>query len=99
MGPRVISDVRGQRPERRKGTGSGAARTVGRCPDMPFRCASGEFTEDQEPTLEALLAEPIVRLVLAGAGLNAAPLRAVPEEVRRRHEGARREASDAVEKG
>jgi hypothetical protein len=32
---------------------------------MPFRCASGDFTHNEEPTLDALLAEPIVRLVMA----------------------------------
>jgi hypothetical protein len=38
---------------------------------MPFRCASGEFTNNQEPTLDALLGEPIVRLVMARDGSEA----------------------------
>ena len=32
---------------------------------MPFRCASGDYTHNEEPTLDALLGEPIVRLVMA----------------------------------
>ena len=31
---------------------------------MPFRCA-GEFTSNDEPTLDAILAEPIVRMRMA----------------------------------
>jgi hypothetical protein len=32
---------------------------------MPFCCASGDYTHNEEPTLDALLGEPIVRLVMA----------------------------------
>ena len=36
---------------------------------MPFRCASGDYTHNEEPTLDALLGEPIVRLVMAATAL------------------------------
>jgi hypothetical protein len=49
---------------------------------MPFRCASGEFTRNEEPTFEALLAEPIVRLVMARDHVEEAFLRRLAAWVR-----------------
>jgi hypothetical protein len=51
---------------------------------MPFRCASGEFTRNEEPTFEALLAEPIVRLVMARDHVEEAFLRRLAATRRRR---------------
>jgi hypothetical protein len=49
---------------------------------MPFRCASGEFTKNQEPTLDALLGEPIMRLVMARDGVSEAEIRTIAAEAR-----------------
>jgi hypothetical protein len=32
---------------------------------MPFQCARGTYTKNEEPTLDEMLDEPIVRLVMA----------------------------------
>ena len=42
---------------------------------MPFRCARGAYIRNEEPTLEELLAEPIVRLVMARDGVQPAEVR------------------------
>jgi hypothetical protein len=42
---------------------------------MPFHCARGTYAKNEEPTLEELLAEPIVRLLMARDGVDEADLR------------------------
>ena len=46
---------------------------------MPFRCASGQFTRNEEPSLDDLLSEPIVlRMVLcARDGVEEADVRLI----------------------
>ena len=43
---------------------------VGERSAMPFQCARGVYTRNEEPTLDELLAEPIVRLVMARDGVQ-----------------------------
>jgi hypothetical protein len=51
---------------------------------MPFRCAAGAFSRNEEPTLDELLAEPIVHMVMARDRVDEASVREIAAEVRRR---------------
>jgi hypothetical protein len=42
---------------------------------MPFHCARGIYTRNEEPSLEELLADPIVRLVMARDRVKEADVR------------------------
>jgi hypothetical protein len=42
---------------------------------MPFQCARGVYTRNEEPSLDELLAEPIVRLVMARDRVKEADVR------------------------
>ena len=42
---------------------------------MPFRCANGPYTGNEEPTLNDLLAEPMVRLLMARDRVDEAEVR------------------------
>jgi hypothetical protein len=42
---------------------------------MPFQCARGVYTRNEEPSLEELLAEPIVRLVMVRDRVEEAEVR------------------------
>ena len=44
---------------------------------MPFSRASGLYTRNEEPTLDELLAEPIVRLLMARDGVEEETVRRV----------------------
>jgi hypothetical protein len=44
---------------------------------MPFRSASGQFTTNEEPSLDELLAEPIVRMMMTRDGVEEAELRLI----------------------
>lgn len=50
---------------------------------MPFRCAKGlPFSENEEPSLDELLAEPIVRLVMARDRVDEVRIRQLAAQVR-----------------
>jgi len=56
--------------------------------DMPFQCARGPFSKNEEPTLEQMLSDDIVQLVMARDRITAEALRQLASEVRaRRHAG------------
>ena len=42
---------------------------------MPFQCARGAYTRNEEPSLQEILAEPIVRLVMARDRVREADVR------------------------
>jgi hypothetical protein len=42
---------------------------------MPFHCARGSFTRNEEPTLQELLEEPIVQLFMICDGVEEGELR------------------------
>jgi hypothetical protein len=56
---------------------------------MPFRCARGAFTKNEEPRLEELLADETLQLVMERDGITPDILRALARETRDR---ARRSA-------
>ena len=58
---------------------------------MPFRCARGAFTRNEEPTLDELLSEPAVRLVMARDRVNEREVRGIAVETRERAERYRRD--------
>ena len=58
---------------------------------MPFRCARGTFTRNEEPTLDEFLAEPAVRLLMTRDGVEEAEFRRLAAETRERGERYRRE--------
>ena len=58
---------------------------------MPFRCASGDYTHNEEPTLDALLSEPIVRIVMARDRVAEDHMRQLADAVLRRRSLGRRE--------
>jgi hypothetical protein len=58
---------------------------------MPFRCASGDYTHNEEPTLDALLSEPIVRIVMARDRVAEDHIRQLADAVLRRRSLGRRE--------
>jgi hypothetical protein len=49
---------------------------------MPFSCARGFYTKNEEPTLDELLAEPIIRLLMARDGVVEAHLRRLVMSIR-----------------
>jgi len=51
---------------------------------MPFRCARGAYSKNEEPTLDELLAEPAVRLVMARDRVDEAEVRRIAAETRER---------------
>ena len=57
---------------------------------MPFRCARGPFSHNEEPTLEQMLADDIVQLVMARDRMTAEAMRQLASEVRDRVGHARR---------
>ena len=52
--------------------------------DMPFRCAKGPFSTNEEPNLDELLAEPMVRLVMKRDSVEEAHIRQLAAQVRER---------------
>jgi hypothetical protein len=58
---------------------------------MPFRCARGTFTHNEEPTLDELLVEPAVRLLMARDRVDEAEFRRLAASTRERGEKHRRE--------
>ena len=57
---------------------------------MPFRCARGPFSHNEEPTLEQMLSDDIVQLVTARDRMTAEAMRQLASEVRDRAEHAGR---------
>jgi len=57
---------------------------------MAFRCARGAYSKNEEPTLDELLAEPTVRLVMARDRVDEAEVRRIAAETRERLERYRR---------
>jgi hypothetical protein len=51
---------------------------------MPFKCAHGLWSKNEEPNLEELLAEPAVRLLMARDRATEETVREVAREVRER---------------
>ncbi len=51
---------------------------------MPFRCANGPFAKNEEPSLDELLSEPAVRLVMASDRVDEAHVRRVANKARKR---------------
>jgi hypothetical protein len=58
---------------------------------MPFQCARGPYSKNEEPTLDELLAEPAVRLVMARDRVDEAEVRRIVVETRERREKYRRD--------
>ena len=44
-------------------------------PWVPFRCASGSYARNEEPSLDEILAEPIVRLLMLRDRVDESALR------------------------
>jgi hypothetical protein len=51
---------------------------------MPFQCARGAWSKNEEPSLDELLAEPAVRLVMARDRVKEAEVRRIISELRHR---------------
>jgi hypothetical protein len=51
---------------------------------MPFQCARGAYSKNEEPTLDELLAEPAVRLMMARDRVDEAEVRRIVVEIRER---------------
>jgi len=51
---------------------------------MPFRCARGPFSRNEEPTLEEMLSDDVLRLVMARDRITPEALRQLASEVRAR---------------
>jgi hypothetical protein len=51
---------------------------------MPFQCARGPFSHNEEPTLEQMLSDDIVQLVMARDRMTAEAMRQLASEVRDR---------------
>ena len=49
---------------------------------MPFRCAQGRFTRNEEPSLDDLLAEPAIRSIMIRDGVEEAAIRRLAVWVR-----------------
>jgi hypothetical protein len=49
---------------------------------MPFRCANGRYSHNEEPSLDEILAEPIVRLLMARDGVDEAEIRRLVQELK-----------------
>jgi hypothetical protein len=58
---------------------------------MPFRCARGPFAGNEEPTFEALLSEPIIRMVMARDRVDEGTIRGIVREWRERRAGRKAE--------
>jgi len=58
---------------------------------MPFQCARGAFTRNEEPTLDELLSEPAVRLIMARDRVDELEVRRIAVETRERAERYRRD--------
>jgi hypothetical protein len=64
---------------------------------MPFRAACGEFSQNQEVTLDQLLAEPLVRLRMACDRVQEEVVRQLAAEIRERsRQAAVRRAPEAL---
>ena len=53
-------------------------------PIMPFQCARGAWSKNEEPSVDELLAEPAIRLVMARDGVKEAEVRRIVSELRNR---------------
>jgi len=51
---------------------------------MPFQCARGPFSHNEEPTLEQMLSDDIVKLVMARDRMTADAMRQLASEARDR---------------
>jgi hypothetical protein len=51
---------------------------------MPFQCAHGAWSKNEEPTLDELLAEPAVRIVMARDQITEDMVRTLAREARLR---------------
>jgi hypothetical protein len=56
---------------------------------MPFQCARGPFSHNQEPTLEQMLSDEIVQLVMQRDRMTAKAMRQLATEARERARHAR----------
>ena len=57
---------------------------------MPFQCARGPFSRNEEPTLKQMLSDEIVQLVMARDRMTAEAMRQLASEVRDRARRASR---------
>jgi hypothetical protein len=48
---------------------------------MPFRCAQGNYTHNEEPSLNELLSDPIVRLLMVCDHVDEATVRQLATEI------------------
>ena len=48
---------------------------------MPFRCANGQYSHNEEPSIDEILAEPIVRMLMARDGVDETDLRRLVREL------------------
>jgi hypothetical protein len=51
---------------------------------MPFQCARGAWSKNEEPSLDELLAEPAVRRLMARDGVEEAQVRRIVEALKER---------------
>ena len=51
---------------------------------MPFQCARGAWSKNEEPSVDELLSEPVIRALMKKDGVNAAAVRQVIDELRER---------------
>ncbi len=64
---------------------------------MPFRCNFGPFTENEELSLDELLAEPIVRSIMARDNVEDAQVRQIAAEIRERFARNRRKQQTSID--
>jgi hypothetical protein len=62
---------------------------------MPFQYAHAAFSKNEEPTLDELLAEPAVRLVMAKSQVDEAEVRRIAMQVRERRAMTKTEGQSA----
>ena len=61
---------------------------------MPFRCARGAFSKNEEPQLEELLTDDVLQLVMSRDGVTPETLRKLASEFREKTLQAARRALD-----
>lgn len=63
---------------------------------MPFRCAPGAFSKNEEPQLEELLTDDVLQLVMSRDGVTPETLRKLASEFREKTLQAARRALDPI---
>ena len=63
---------------------------------MPFRCARGAFSKNEEPRLEELLTDHVLQLVMSRDGVTPETLRKLASEFREKTRQAARRALDPI---